>query len=277
MVRFGTKWPSITSTCSQSAPASEIARTSSPRHEKSAARTDAAIRSSCCMAGSGTSLAKVPQACRVEAVHPALIRPVAGERAEVSGRRNGLVQGPQARPTAPAGARTPAMPRGMRPPGPRIPPAGASSSRRPEDPPAPPCRRRGPAAGPARRRGGPRRLGRGRAEYPGWRLIVPVAEHGASSSTASTGAGGRQSSASASTTSALPARAAPEVLPEPGEAGGGAVEGGHLCAGGRKLRGLAAGRRADLQHLLARDRAEQAGPAAPPPHPAPTTRPPRSP
>ena len=50
-----------------------------------------------------------------------------------------------------------------------------------------------------------------------------------------------------------------EVLPEPGEAGGGAIDGGDPRAGGSKLRGLAPRRGADLQHLLAGDRAKQAG------------------
>ena len=50
-----------------------------------------------------------------------------------------------------------------------------------------------------------------------------------------------------------------EVLPEPGEAGGGAIDGGDTCAGGGELSGLAPGRGADLQHVLARNRAKQAG------------------
>src|SRR6516164_5521642 len=45
MVMLGTKWPSITSTCTQSAPAWSIARTSSPRRAKSAARMDGATKS----------------------------------------------------------------------------------------------------------------------------------------------------------------------------------------------------------------------------------------
>ena len=44
MVRLGTKWPSMTSTWIQSAPASSTARTSSPSRPKSAARIDAAMR-----------------------------------------------------------------------------------------------------------------------------------------------------------------------------------------------------------------------------------------
>src|SRR4030095_9299699 len=43
MVRFGTKWPSMTSTCSQSAPASSTLRTSSARRTKSADRSEGAI------------------------------------------------------------------------------------------------------------------------------------------------------------------------------------------------------------------------------------------
>src|SRR6188768_1813742 len=45
MVMLGTKWPSITSTWIQSAPAASIARISSPSLEKSDARIDGAIKS----------------------------------------------------------------------------------------------------------------------------------------------------------------------------------------------------------------------------------------
>jgi hypothetical protein len=48
MVRFGTKWPSITSTWIQSAPASSTAFISSPRRAKSAERMEGAIRTGCC-------------------------------------------------------------------------------------------------------------------------------------------------------------------------------------------------------------------------------------
>ena len=41
--RFGTKWPSITSTCTASAPASSISATSRPMFMKSAERMDGAI------------------------------------------------------------------------------------------------------------------------------------------------------------------------------------------------------------------------------------------
>ncbi len=44
MVMLGTNWPSMTSTCSMSAPAASTAFTSSPRRAKSAARIDGAIR-----------------------------------------------------------------------------------------------------------------------------------------------------------------------------------------------------------------------------------------
>ena len=90
----------------------------------------------------------------------------------------------------------------MRPPGARILRAGASSSRRPEGPPAPPCRRREPEAGSAGPRAGPRRRGRAGAEYRDGAGSCPVAVHGASRSTMSAGAGGLHSSASASTISA---------------------------------------------------------------------------
>src|SRR4051812_26149565 len=52
IVMFGTKWPSITSTWIQSAPAASIARTSSPRRAKSAERIEGAIRTGCCMTDS---------------------------------------------------------------------------------------------------------------------------------------------------------------------------------------------------------------------------------
>ena len=48
MVRLGTKWPSITSTWIQSAPASSTARTSSPSRAKSAERMEGAMRTGCC-------------------------------------------------------------------------------------------------------------------------------------------------------------------------------------------------------------------------------------
>src|SRR5262245_46077676 len=43
---LGTKWPSMTSTCTQSHPALSIARTSSPSRAKSADRIDGAMRMS---------------------------------------------------------------------------------------------------------------------------------------------------------------------------------------------------------------------------------------
>src|SRR6185312_16691687 len=44
MVILGTKWPSMTSTCNQSAPAASTARASSPSRAKSAARMEGAMR-----------------------------------------------------------------------------------------------------------------------------------------------------------------------------------------------------------------------------------------
>ncbi len=49
MVMLGTKWPSITSTWIQSAPAASTARTSSPSRAKSAARIDGAISRGRCI------------------------------------------------------------------------------------------------------------------------------------------------------------------------------------------------------------------------------------
>src|SRR5262245_61963233 len=46
IVMLGTKWPSITSTCTQSQPAASMARTSSPSRAKSAERMEGAIRMS---------------------------------------------------------------------------------------------------------------------------------------------------------------------------------------------------------------------------------------
>src|SRR6186713_3260343 len=51
IVRLGTKWPSITSTWIQSAPAASIARISSPRRAKSADNIEGAMRTGCCTAG----------------------------------------------------------------------------------------------------------------------------------------------------------------------------------------------------------------------------------
>src|SRR6185312_15531496 len=48
IVRLGTKWPSITSTWIQSAPASVTAATSCPSAAKSADRIDGAMRTGCC-------------------------------------------------------------------------------------------------------------------------------------------------------------------------------------------------------------------------------------
>ena len=45
-VRFGTKWPSITSKCIQSAPALSIALISSAKHEKFDDNIDGAINTS---------------------------------------------------------------------------------------------------------------------------------------------------------------------------------------------------------------------------------------
>src|SRR3954471_9308765 len=55
MVRLGTKWPSMTSTWIQSAPASSTARTSSPSRAKSADRIEGAMRTGCCTAPTLTS------------------------------------------------------------------------------------------------------------------------------------------------------------------------------------------------------------------------------
>ena len=95
----------------------------------------------------------------------------------------------------------------------------------------------------------------------GWRRMVPVAEQGASSRTASNGP-------------ALPFRAsacddvgreteAGEVLPQPLEPRGGAVDRDDLRAGGGKLRGLAAGGGAKIgDGAAARSPNSRAGSAA---------------
>src|SRR5260370_41398694 len=57
MVRLGTKWPSMTSTWIQSAPAAVTASTSLPSSAKSADRMEGAMRTGCCgtvASGAGT-------------------------------------------------------------------------------------------------------------------------------------------------------------------------------------------------------------------------------
>ena len=102
-------------------------------------------------------------------------------------------------------------------------------------------RRAGGAAAPRAPRYRFSRLSQGMS---GWRRIVPVDEQGASTRTASNGPP-RHSVASAATISAVrPSRC--EVLLHPFEPLGSAVDRGDLRAGGGELRGLAAGRRAEI-------------------------------
>src|SRR5688572_9158581 len=71
MVMFGTKWPSITSTWIQSAPAASIARISSPSLEKSDARIDGAIKSGRIKAsGRGSSNTRKPVEQRAALTSP---------------------------------------------------------------------------------------------------------------------------------------------------------------------------------------------------------------
>ena len=110
----------------------------------------------------------------------------------------------------------------------------------------------------------------------GWRRIVPVAVQGASSSTRPTGRGGRQSSASATSISASSsrrARFAAQALGPPVRQ----LDRGHPGAGRGQLRGLAAGRGAQVDHRAPARRRRAGAPAGRPPRPAPTRRPRRSP
>ena len=92
----------------------------------------------------------------------------------------------------------------------------------------------------------------------GWRRRVPVAAQGASSSTPSAGASGRQKVPSAFTGSALrPSRV--QVRDQLAEPLARALDGGHLGAGGGQLRRLAAGRGAEVDDPLAGDVSEQPG------------------
>ena len=91
----------------------------------------------------------------------------------------------------------------------------------------------------------------------GWRRMVPVAEQGASSRIASKGSA---SSFSASRALGLGLQIqAGEVFREPLQPLGRAVDREHLGAGGCELRGLAAGRGAEIGDALAGLRLEQAG------------------
>ena len=85
----------------------------------------------------------------------------------------------------------------------------------------------------------------------GWRRIAPVAVHGASSSTASTGRSGRQVSASAANGRHRQAEPV-EIGDEPVEAAGRAVDRGDPRAGAGELRGLAARRGAQIDDVAAR-------------------------
>ena len=88
--------------------------------------------------------------------------------------------------------------------------------------------------------------------------MVPVAEQGASRSTASKGSAGCQSRRSAATVSAE-RRKAGEIGGEPLQPVGGDVDRRHAGAGGGELRGLAAGGGAEIGDALAGDIAEEAG------------------
>ena len=79
----------------------------------------------------------------------------------------------------------------------------------------------------------------------GWRRMVPVDEHGASSSTASNGCSGVHFSTSAQSSSAS-SDSRVEIIGEPLEPRRRAVDRRHLGAGSGKLRGLAAGRGAEI-------------------------------
>ena len=100
--------------------------------------------------------------------------------------------------------------------------------------------------------------GRRRRGTSGWRRMVPVALHGASSSTASSGAGGRHSRRVRLRHIDLQAEPG-KVLVQPAHAGRVALDGENAGAGGGELRRLAAGRGAEIGDALAGPRGEQAG------------------
>ena len=122
-----------------------------------------------------------------------------------------------------------------------LPPARASRCNRPACRPAAASRPRRAAGSPAPPRAARRPPARFRCGTSGWRRIAPVAVHGASSRTASTGCCGRQVSASAATASTgRPSRF--KIGDQPVEPAGRAVDRGDLGAGIGELRGLAARR-----------------------------------
>src|SRR5687768_7565038 len=98
MVMLGTKWPSMTSTWTQSAPAASMARTSSPRRAKSDARMDGAMMTGLAMpslsamrallpvAGRGQGL-QDPGLCKMTAAQARLVglQPVAAQLAHGPG------------------------------------------------------------------------------------------------------------------------------------------------------------------------------------------------
>ena len=91
----------------------------------------------------------------------------------------------------------------------------------------------------------------------GWRRMVPVDEQGASSSTASNGPACHSSTSAATVSAGKPETR--EFLVEPGEPGRRAVDRRDLRARERELRGLAAGRRAQVRDGKPAHVAEQPG------------------
>ena len=127
IVMLGTKWPSITSTWIQSAPAASIARTSSPNLAKSALRIDGAMRTGCCMR---VRLSGAHESGNEEAVAAALRFERAGQDADPAlGARARCRRG--ARPAAPGRSRNPCWPTGTPRPDPRPRRVRASRSHRP--------------------------------------------------------------------------------------------------------------------------------------------------
>ena len=85
--------------------------------------------------------------------------------------------------------------------------------------------------------------------------MVPVEEQGASSSTASNGSAVH--SATSAQTSSAASDEAREIVAQPRQPRGRAIDRGDMRAGGGKLRGLAAGRSAEIGDASPADIAEQ--------------------
>ncbi len=196
---------------------------------------------------------------------------MAGQRAQIAafgdpvgGRRSRPARSAAARPRRPSAA----APR----PAPAPPRVRASRCNRRACRPAAGFRARRAADCPARPTAVTTSSGCFRCGTSGWRRIAPVAVHGASSSTASTGRSGRQVSASAANGRHRQAEPV-EVRDEAVEAAGRAVDRRHQRPGAGELRGLAARRGAQIDDVETLRADRTAAPAARRPRPGSTRRP----